>query len=204
MICGKHLSENEVYGEDNRSNTEVRAGKGIPRPCCDRPVRGALEAGATVEEYVLGDLRMSPCMEIYACKEGGRCVIEDDFQRIYDQLLTCRGLMIASPIFFYSVSAQTKILIDRCQSLWVKKYLIEKAVLGVRECGRKALFIAAGATSGKKLFDGTLLTMKYFSRCAGYGPLAIASFTGGLNNEGDVLQVPRVPGGGPSGRERTL
>lgn len=152
-------------------------------------VRGALEAGATVEEYVLGDLRMSPCMEIYACKEGGRCVIEDDFQRIYDQLLTCRGLMIASPIFFYSVSAQTKILIDRCQSLWVKKYLIEKAVLGVRECGRKALFIAAGATSGKKLFDGTLLTMKYFLDVLDMD-LWRSLLYRGLNNEGDVLQVP--------------
>jgi len=71
-------------------------------------------------------------------------------------------LMLASPIFFYSVSAHTKILMDRCQSLWVKKYWIDKVPYGQWTPIRKGLFISVGATKGKKLFDGTLLTVKYF------------------------------------------
>jgi multimeric flavodoxin WrbA len=65
-------------------------------------------------------------MEIYGCKQKGRCVIEDDFQAVSDLLLASNGIMLASPIFFYTVSSHTKILMDRCPFLWVKKYWIEK------------------------------------------------------------------------------
>ncbi|MFZ2445831.1 MAG: flavodoxin family protein [Syntrophobacteraceae bacterium] len=125
-------------------------------------VRGAIEAGAEVESVFLRDLKMSPCLEIYVCKDTGRCAINDDFQALHDKLLACDALMIASPIFFYTVSAHTKIFMDRCQALWAKKYIIDKAPFGLRQPARKALFLSAGATSGSKLFDGVLLTMKYF------------------------------------------
>jgi multimeric flavodoxin WrbA len=127
-----------------------------------KAVQGALEAGAEVEEIILRDLNMSPCLEIYGCKKTGRCVIQDDFQKVYDQLLACHGLMLASPIFYYTVSAHTKILMDRCQSFWAKKYWVEKTPIEKRKATRKGLFISVGATKGKKLFDGTLLSIRYF------------------------------------------
>src|SRR5208283_3895232 len=113
-----------------------------------RAVQGAREHGADVHEVWLRNLNMSPCLEIYGCKRDGRCVIEDDFQALYDQLLACNGLILASPIFFYAVSSHTKILMDRCQSLWVKKYWIEKATLGRSLPKRKGIFISVGATKG--------------------------------------------------------
>ncbi len=125
-------------------------------------VKGARDGGAEVDEVVLRDLKMSPCLEIYGCKKTGRCAMNDDFQGIYDRLLPCEGIILASPIFFYTVSAHTKILMDRCQSLWVKKYWIEKTPFGKQDGGKKALFISVGATKGKKLFDGVMLTLKYF------------------------------------------
>ena len=93
-------------------------------------VAGARDAGAKVSEIVLRDLKMSPCLEIYGCKTTGRCVIDDDYGAIETLLQEVDGLMLASPIFFYTVSAHTKILMDRCNSLWVKKYLIEKKPFG--------------------------------------------------------------------------
>ena len=77
-------------------------------------------------------------------------------------MLSSDGVMLASPIFFYTVSAHTKIFMDRCQSLWVKKYWIEGIPFNQWQTKRKGLFISAGATQGKKLFDGALLTVKYF------------------------------------------
>ncbi|MBE9574622.1 MAG: flavodoxin family protein [Proteobacteria bacterium] len=152
-------------------------------------VQGAREAGAEVEEVVLRDLNMSPCLEIYGCKKNGRCVIQDDFQSIYDKLLSCQGLMLASPIFFYTVSAHTKILMDRCQSLWVKRYWLERAVRGQGGPRRKGLFISVGATKGKKLFDGTLLTVRYF-----FDVLEVQLWRSllyrSLDFEGDVLKHP--------------
>src|SRR4030066_893652 len=92
----------------------------------DHAVQGALDTGAQVEEIVLRDLKMSPCLEIYGWKYTGRCVIKDDFQSVYDRLSQCQGLILASPIFFYTVSSHTKMLMDRCQSFWVKKYWLQK------------------------------------------------------------------------------
>ncbi len=125
-------------------------------------VAGARQEGAEVEEVVLRDYKISPCMEIYACIKTGECAIRDDFPKILAKLESSAGIMLASPIFFYSVSAHTKIFMDRCQSLWVRKYWIEKQSFGDAPTTRKGLFISVGATGGKKLFDGALLTVKYF------------------------------------------
>jgi multimeric flavodoxin WrbA len=170
-----------VYGSPRRrGNTSLLLKKAVD---------GARDAGAVVEEIVLRDLKMAPCLEIYACKQTGRCAIKDDFQRVYDQLLECRALMLASPIFFYGVTAQTKILMDRCQSLWVKKYWIEKALFGQGEIKRKGLFISVGATGGKKLFDGALLTLRYFFDVLDMEVWRTLLYRG-LDLEGDVLQHP--------------
>lgn len=143
-----------VYGSPRR--------KGNTATLLRRSVQGARDEGAEVEEVVLRDLNMSPCLEIYACRETGRCAIQDDFQGLYDRFLACRGVMLASPMFFYTVSAHTKIMMDRCQSLWVKRYWLDKKAFGSPSAGRKGLFISVGATRGKRLFDGTLLTVRYF------------------------------------------
>ena len=128
----------------------------------EQAVKGAAEGGAAVEKIFLRDLSISPCMEIYACRETGRCAIRDDFDFLQDKLMSCDALMLASPIFFYTVSAHTKIFMDRCQAFWSKKYLIDKAPFGLRAPTRKALFVSVGATRGNKLFEGVLLTVKYF------------------------------------------
>ena len=180
MVSGMKILA--VYGSPRRlGNTSLLLKKAVD---------GAREAGAELEEVVLRDLRMAPCLEIYGCKKTGRCVIQDDFQRVYDQLLECHGLMLASPIFFYAVSAHTKILMDRCQSLWVKKYWIEKVLFGQGEIKRTGLFISAGATSGKKLFDGALLSVRYFFDVLDMEVWRTLLYRG-LDHEADVLEHPQ-------------
>ncbi len=127
-----------------------------------RAVAGARNAGADVTEIVLRDLKMSPCLEIYGCKTEGKCVIKDDFGAVEALLSRVDGLMLASPIFFYAVSAHTKILMDRCNSLWVKKYWIDKHPFGQKTYPKKGLFITVGSTKGRKLFDGAILSVRYF------------------------------------------
>ena len=170
-----------IYGSPRR--------KGNTATLLSRAVQGARDSDARVEEIVLRDLKISPCLEIYACKKDGRCAIKDDFHPVVDQILSAKGLMLASPVFFYTVSAHTKILMDRCQSLWVKKYWIDKVPFGQWEPQRKGFFISVGATKGKKLFDGTLLTVKYF-----FDVLDTELFRSllyrGLDFEGDVSKHP--------------
>ena len=97
-----------IYGSPRKHGNTSRLLK--------QAVAGARDAGAQIEEIWLNRLKISPCLEIYGCKNDGRCVIKDDFQAIYDQIITCDGIMIATPIFFYSMSAQVKAFMDRCQS----------------------------------------------------------------------------------------
>ncbi|UCD79082.1 MAG: flavodoxin family protein [Desulfobacterales bacterium] len=171
-----------VYGSPRRTGNTATLLK--------KAVAGAVDSGAQVEEIVLRDLKMSPCLEIYGCNKAGECRLKDDFQKARNQILASHGLMLASPVFFYTVSAHTKILMDRFQSLWVKKYWIEKTSRAQQTTHRKGLFISAGATKGKKLFDGILLSLKYFFEVIDM-ELWKALLYRGLDFEGDVLKFPQ-------------
>ena len=150
----KHPKIIAIYGSPRR--------KGNTATLIQKAIEGARDSGADVEEIVLRDLKISPCLEIYGCLKAGECAIKDDFQMVRDKILNSRGLILASPVFFYTVSTHTKMLMDRFQSLWVKKYWVDKAPKGQQVNSRKGLFISVGATRGKKLFDGMLLSIKYF------------------------------------------
>jgi multimeric flavodoxin WrbA len=152
-------------------------------------VRGATEAGVPVDEIVLRDQKISPCLEIYGCREAGRCRIQDDFQTVLAAIDGADALMFASPIFFYTVSAHAKILMDRCQSRWVKKYWIDPPESRLNARRRNGLFIAAGATRGRKLFDGTLLTVRYFFDVLDVDLWRALCYRQ-LDHEGDVLAHP--------------
>ncbi|MFP4428992.1 MAG: flavodoxin family protein [Desulfovermiculus sp.] len=170
-----------LYGSPRRQGNTSRL--------LQEAVQGAREAGAGVQEFVLRELKISPCLELYHCKKEGECSIKDDFQMVRDAVLKSQGLMLASPIFFYSVTAQTKAFMDRFQSLWVKKYLIDEIGFGQWTPTRQGLFISAGATKGRKLFEGTLLTVKYF-----FDPLDMALWKSllyrGLDGPEDILKHP--------------
>jgi len=150
----KHPKIVAIYGSPRRSGNTAALLKKV--------VAGARDSGAEVEEIVLRDLKISPCLEIYGCMQAGECAIKDDFQVVRDKILASQGFILASPVFFYTVSSHTKILMDRFQSLWVKKYWVDKTPKDRQTIKRKGLFISAGATRGKKLFDGMLLSVRYF------------------------------------------
>jgi multimeric flavodoxin WrbA len=170
---------------------------GSPRPrgnssrLLQKAVAGARAKGADVIEVVLRNTKISPCLEIYGCKKEGHCVIQDDFHHIIQAVLCSDGLMLASPLSFHTVSAHTKIFMDRCQSLWVKKYWIDGIHPKNWTTKRKGLFISVGATREKKLFDGALLTVKYFFDVLDT-ELSEALLFGGLESKRDVLRHPEM------------
>ncbi|MFZ1985861.1 MAG: NAD(P)H-dependent oxidoreductase, partial [Desulfatitalea sp.] len=104
---------------------------------------------------------IEPCKEITVCEKKGLCPIDDDMSReIYGLLRRADIVVAASPVFFYGVTAQLKALIDRCQTLWARKYTLKLNDPG--HLTRRGFVLAVGATSGKQLFDGLNLTAKYF------------------------------------------
>jgi multimeric flavodoxin WrbA len=124
----------------------------------DEALKGAESQGAEVEKILVDKLQIAPCKEYYACLKDGKCVIKDDMDEIYAKLLAADAVIIASPMFFYTVSAQLMLLISRCQALWARKYVLKN--MDIPE--KRGAFIAVGATRGEKLFDGPRLTVRYF------------------------------------------
>ena len=151
-------------------------------------LKGAHGAGAAVEEILLRDKTISPCLEIYGCKKDGQCVIKDDFQKVADKMIEADALILASPIFFYTVSAHTKMLIDRCQSFWVKRCLLDLPIAAGRP-RRKGAFIAVGATRGKRLFDGVILTVRCFFDALEVD-LSDTLLVRGVDEKGEILGHP--------------
>ena len=123
---------------------------------------GASAAGAEAEYLRLCKFNIAPCSACGACYATGECPVGDDFQAVLPKILAADRLVFASPIFFMSVCAQAKILIDRCQCLWATKYILKRPIIGPREISRLAMVIAVGGKKGGKGFDCIRLMMKYY------------------------------------------
>jgi multimeric flavodoxin WrbA len=99
--------------------------KGSPRKegnsatLAEQVAAGARAASAQVQSHYQHELEIQPCDACDACQAGAYvgCVIDDDMQQLYPQLLEADGLVIASPVYWFTVSAQTKLFMDRCYAL---------------------------------------------------------------------------------------
>ena len=152
----------------------------------DEALRGAKSRGAEVEKLVADKLNIAPCREYYRCLKDGNCAIRDEMDDIYPKLLDADRVIVASPIFFYSLTSQVKALIDRSQAIWARKYVLKQ---NLPESGRKGAFIAVGATSGEKLFEGSILTVKYFFKTIGV-KYVDELLIPGVDKKGEIKEHP--------------
>jgi len=128
----------------------------------DKVLEGSRTAGAETDSIYVRKLKIDGCLECGSCDETGECVIQDDMQSVYPLLQQADIIFLASPNFFYNVTAQVKLLIDRSQAMWSRR-LLEKTPQQRRTYdGGKGYLICIGATKGKNLFVGVELTVKYF------------------------------------------
>lgn len=156
----------------------------------DEALRGAQAEGAEVEKVVVDKLKITPCKEYYACERDGNCVIRDDMDTMYPRLLDADVVIVASPMFFYSITAQLKAFIDRCQALWARKYILGQ---DPGDTSRKGAFIGVGATKGEQLFDGSILIMKYFFKVIGVEYAGELLFKG-VDKKGEIREHPTALG----------
>ncbi len=142
-----------IYGSPRkRGNTDI---------LLDRAVEGARSTGAEVTQIYARDLDMVGCLECGGCDKTGECVVMDDMQTVYPLLQDADVIFLASPIFFYGMSAQIKALIDRCQAMWAGRQLRKTPEQRKSYDSGRGYLIAVGATKGQNLFDGVQLAAKY-------------------------------------------
>jgi multimeric flavodoxin WrbA len=154
----------------------------------DACLEGIQEAGLAVEKMRLNELKIKPCQECGGCQKTGECVIKDDMQSIYALLRQASGLVLASPIFFGSLTAQTKTVIDRGQCCWVAKYLLRMPFFP-SESKIPGAFLCAGGMNRYKFFQNaqqivkiwfTIMNIRYVSEL----------FYPEIDQKGEILQHP--------------
>lgn len=136
---------------------------------------GAEEAGHMAEIVRLRTKRVHPCIACDACKKNGdRCTQKDDADAIIDQMTAADVIVLASPVYFYSISAQMKTLIDRCYARYT-------AITG-----KEFYFIVTAADGSKSAIARTIECFRGFTAClGGSNERGIVSGTG-LWNTGDA------------------
>lgn len=87
---------------------------------CEEFKKGAEEAGNVVEKIRVAEKNIGFCRGCYACKDGGVCAIKDDMAEVLQKMIDADVLVLASPVYFYSVDAQLKTLIDRTVARWLE------------------------------------------------------------------------------------
>lgn len=129
----------------------------------DAFLEGAVGEGAEARRVYVRDLQVLGCIECGSCDAAGVCIQKDSMSEVYPLLEEAQHIVVASPIFFYGVTGQLKVFIDRSQAPYMKRELAKregKAVPG--ETNRKGFLLSAGATRGKRLFECAILCVKYF------------------------------------------
>ena len=93
--------------------------KGNSATLAAKVAAGAKAAGASVESFYLHGMNIKPCTACDACRDDieKNCVMQDDMQILYPKLRAADAIVIASPIYWFTVSAQTKLFMDRCYAL---------------------------------------------------------------------------------------
>lgn len=150
---------------------------------------GATKAGASAKTVVLSALSIAPCRHCDGCLRTGKCVIEDDMQWLHIDLRKADGIVLASPIFFMGITAQTKAMVDRCQAIWVIKHVLKMPVSIPPGKKRRGLFVSAGGTRLSNLFQPALATVKSWFVTLEVGYLGMVAFSG-IDEAGAILRHP--------------
>ena len=120
---------------------------------------GAKENGADTELLRIADMNITPCDGCETCHEAGECRIKDDMQKVYQKLLTADGIILGSPVYFWSVSGQAKTLMDRTYALRYPDHKLKNKVGGaIVATGRRGSVSALSVINNFFLGHDMLIT----------------------------------------------
>ena len=144
--------------------------------------------GHDIKLFKLNFMNIKPCQDCGGCDKTGKCIINDDMNEIYPTIREADRIILASPIFFFGLSAQTKIMIDRCQSFWCEKYLLHKPI-PEGQYGRKGLLLLVGGMKKEIGIQCSDAAAKAFFRTISVPVHNTLSFLG-VDAKGAILEHP--------------
>lgn len=145
---------------------------------CDEFLKGAKEKGNEIAKINLASSNIHPCIACYGCKGDGKCVIEDDMTKILEILIEADVILLATPVYFYSMDAQMKIMIDRS----LARYQEIK--------NKKFYFAVTAADPNHEAMDATIGGLKGYTDCLPGAEVIDVLFGTGAWEKGDILKLP--------------
>jgi multimeric flavodoxin WrbA len=151
-------------------------------------IKGIEASGYPVKTFNLNSMHISPCQDCGGCDHTGECIVKDDMSEIYPEIRAADRIILASPIFFFALSAQSKTMIDRCQSFWCEKFLLKKPI-PEGDYGRKGLLILVGGMKVETGLQCSEATAKAFFRTVSVREHAVLGFLR-IDAKGAILSHP--------------
>ncbi len=147
---------------------------------CDEFLKGAAESGHQVQKIRLAEKKIAPCAACYGCTQTHICVRKDDMAEVLEALKAADVIVLASPVYFYSICAQMKIMIDRCLADY-------QAI-----CGKTFYLIVTAADPQHTAAVETLADFRGYLRCLPGAKEAGVIFGTGTWDKGDVYRHPSL------------
>ncbi len=147
---------------------------------CDEFLKGAAEGGHQVQKIRLAEKKIAPCLACYGCTETHICVRNDDMTEVLEAMKAADAIVLAAPVYFYSVCAQMKTMIDRC--------FADYRAIG----GKTFYLIVTAAEPNHSAAEATLADLRGFLRCLPGAREAGVILGTGTWDRGDVYRHPAL------------
>ncbi len=145
---------------------------------CNEFMKGVVEAGHNVEKIRLSDYKINFCQACYVCKTKGKCFQNDDMEKILEKIDNADTIVLATPVYFYCMSAQLKTMIDRT----VGKYPIK---------GKEFYYIITSTNSEKKNVEKVIDALRGFAiDCTKDSKECGVIYGIGASAKGDIEKTP--------------
>lgn len=147
----------------------------------DALLKGAEEAGHTVQKVSLREKTIGFCKGCFACLKTGRCVIQDDAVEIAQQMHDADVIVFATPIYYYEMAGQMKTLLDRANSLFGSDYAF-----------RDIYLLSAAAEDEEGVNSRAISGLEGWIACFERARLAGTMLAGGVNEAGEINGHPAL------------
>lgn len=146
---------------------------------CDQFMKGATEAGNEVEKIFVAGKKIAPCMACYyCCSYEGVCTIKDDMGEVLQKMIDADVIVLSSPVYFYSISAQLKAVIDRTVARWLEVK------------NKEFYYIMTAAEDSDSVMDTTLACFRGYAACVEGAEEKGVIYGKGVYERGEILDKP--------------
>ncbi len=148
---------------------------------CDQFMKGALEAGHHAEKIFFKDKKISYCTGCGVCLNGEKpCPLKDDMPEVLEKMVSAEVIVMATPVYFYTMDAQMKTLIDRTCSRYTEI------------SNKEFYFIVAAADTDKGAMERTIEGFRGFTSCLNGAEEKGIIYGTGAWNIGDIKCTPAM------------